>query len=97
MNHFELVLKVFKAAKPYFMESLSCCEYIDFECMKCVEENLGLKSPIGHYSFYILLECSGADEKEIRLKMEKFLKKAEEEKMIENGVVAQKLEEIDVC
>jgi hypothetical protein len=95
-NQFDSILKTFKAAKPFFLEALSCCEYIDAESMKCVEENLGLKSPIGNFSFYMLMECSGSDENEIRNKMGTFLRKGYSEGMIEDCLVAKDSEETEV-
>ncbi|XP_018569933.1 D-2-hydroxyglutarate dehydrogenase, mitochondrial [Anoplophora glabripennis] len=87
-QNFGKVLKTFKKAKQDLGEILSAVEVIDSSTMEFIDEKLNIKSPIGEYPFYLLIETSGSNESHDTEKLNTFLETALNKHFILNGIVA---------
>lgn len=76
-------------------EIISAAEVMDLETMKFAAE-LNLKSPIGEYPFYLLIETSGSDEGHDSEKLHNFLQSGLEKGLILNGTVASDAAKVKV-
>lgn len=74
-------------AKEQLSEILSAVEVIDSSSLDTVKEHLGLKSPIGDYPFYLLIETSGSREDHDEEKLTYFVETSLTKHFILNGVV----------
>ncbi|XP_071053094.1 D-2-hydroxyglutarate dehydrogenase, mitochondrial isoform X2 [Onthophagus taurus] len=87
VNSFEDILKTFKMAKSNLGEILSSFELIDEKSLDVVSTYYGMKSPIGIYPFYILIETQGSNLAHDEEKMNLFLEKVMNEGIVLNGTV----------
>lgn len=87
VQKFEKVLKTFKKARHELGEILSAVEVMDTPTMKMMTEHCNLKSPIGEYPFYLIIETSGSNETHDMEKLNSFLESALVEHFVLNGVV----------
>lgn len=60
---------------------------MDFESMNMVETHLKLKSPVGKYPFYMLIETSTFNEGDVEEKLNPFLEQCLNEELVVNGTV----------
>ncbi|XP_018325035.1 D-2-hydroxyglutarate dehydrogenase, mitochondrial-like [Agrilus planipennis] len=88
LESYDKVLKTFKKAKFDLGETLSAVEVLDRESVILTEEKLALRSPIGEYPFYLIIETSGSNEQYDSEKMDKFLEISLKENLILNGVAS---------
>ncbi|KAJ8918437.1 hypothetical protein NQ315_008134 [Exocentrus adspersus] len=88
LQNFEKVLKTFKKVKEDLGEILSAVEVMDYKTMEFVNEKLSVKSPIGEYPFYLLIETSGSNSSHDGEKLEAFFEAALQKHLILNGTVA---------
>lgn len=88
VQKFEKVLKTFKKARSELGEILSAVEVMDTPTMKMMHEHCNLKSPIGEYPFYLIIETSGSNEAHDMEKLNSFLESALVEHFVLNGIVA---------
>ncbi|XP_055320838.1 D-2-hydroxyglutarate dehydrogenase, mitochondrial-like [Sitodiplosis mosellana] len=87
LNSFEDVLKTFTAAKRDLGEILSACEMMDHQSLRICVDHYKLKSPVGEYPFYLLLETSGSNIKHDEEKMSNFLESSLSRGDIQDGTV----------
>lgn len=80
-------METFKLARKELGEILSSFELIDALSLDIVTGYYNLKSPVADYPFYILVETQGSNPVHDEDKMTKFLKKALENKIVEDGTV----------
>lgn len=95
MQNFEKVKSTFKKAKEKLSEIISAVEVMDYESMQMVEEHLGLKSPIGKYPFYLLIETSGSNPQHDEEKLNQFLDYSLSKYLVLNGTVAENLKKYE--
>uniref|UniRef100_A0A131Y155 D-2-hydroxyglutarate dehydrogenase, mitochondrial n=1 Tax=Ixodes ricinus TaxID=34613 RepID=A0A131Y155_IXORI len=88
-RQFEDVLATFRAARAALPEFLSSFELMDLESVRCVWENMGLRSPIGEHAFYILVELAGSDESNLEGSLLKFVEEAMKQQWVSDGTIAQ--------
>ncbi|KAI4466375.1 d-2-hydroxyglutarate dehydrogenase mitochondrial [Holotrichia oblita] len=79
--------ETFKAGKGCLSEILSAIEVIDNESMDVVREHLNLRSPIGEYPYYLLIETSGSRDEHDQEKLNSFVEMALAKRFILNGTV----------
>lgn len=94
------MLKTVKKAKQELGEILSALEVMDAATVEMVKELGNLRSPIGDYPFYLLIETSGSEEKHDYEKLEKFMESAMLQHFVLNGTVVSepsKKEVMDFC
>ena len=77
-------------------ETLSGFEFMDSVCMDSVEGNLGLKCPIQHSPFYVLIETSGSNDAHNEEKLSNFLEKVTEDGYVCDGTMANNPSKIKV-
>ncbi|KAI4466387.1 d-2-hydroxyglutarate dehydrogenase mitochondrial [Holotrichia oblita] len=87
LENYENVLETFKAGKGCLSEILSAIEVIDNESMDVVREHLNLRSPIGEYPYYLLIETSGSRDEHDQEKLNSFVEMALAKRFILNGTV----------
>ncbi|CAN7939217.1 unnamed protein product [Ixodes hexagonus] len=83
------VLSTFRAARSALPEFLSSFELMDRESVRCVQQNQGLRSPIGEHPFYILMELAGSDESVLEESLLKFVEGAMKQRWVSDGTMAQ--------
>ncbi|KAL3618242.1 D-2-hydroxyglutarate dehydrogenase, mitochondrial [Castilleja foliolosa] len=84
--------KLFSKAKRKLGEILSAFEFLDTNAMNLVLEHLdGLRDPLpsSKHKFYILIETTGSMESHDKEKLESFLLQCMESGLLNDGVVAQ--------
>ncbi|KAK9736743.1 FAD linked oxidase, C-terminal domain [Popillia japonica] len=87
LDTYENVLETFKASKGCLSEILSATEVIDRESMDVVREHLNLRSPIGEYPYYLLVETSGSRDEHDQDKLNRFVEMCLEKGFILGGTV----------
>lgn len=90
ISTFQDVLEIFRAAKRSLGEIISSFEFIDYESMKCVTENLSLSCPLelSENSFYILIETSGSHSAHDDEKLNAFIEDSLNSGRVVNGIMA---------
>lgn len=85
------VLAIMLRARSQLMEVLSAVEFWDSDSMNLANRYLvGLRAPFpSQFPFYVLIETSGSNQEHDMEKLSKFLADGFQEKLIEDGVVAQ--------
>ncbi|XP_039280712.1 D-2-hydroxyglutarate dehydrogenase, mitochondrial [Nilaparvata lugens] len=86
-DSFKNVLNILQLAKSRLSEILSSCEMIDEPSLSAVVRNLGVKSPIGQFPFYVLIETSGSHTAHDEEKLNAFLDAAMAESYVLDGTV----------
>ncbi|XP_003743667.1 D-2-hydroxyglutarate dehydrogenase, mitochondrial [Galendromus occidentalis] len=88
-DSFENVLKVYKNARGDLSEFLSALEMFDVDSLRCTEENLVMKNPLGEYfPFYVLIEVQGNNHGFVEEALHSFVEKVLDSGMISDGVAA---------
>ncbi|GLV38636.1 D-2-hydroxyglutaric acid dehydrogenase [Carabus blaptoides fortunei] len=88
LESFDKVLATFKSAKQNLNETLSSCEMMDAQSMNMVQSHLKLKSAIGDFPFYLLLETSGCNGDHNEEKLNNFLEKCLCDGLVQDGTVS---------
>ncbi|XP_031343457.1 D-2-hydroxyglutarate dehydrogenase, mitochondrial-like isoform X2 [Photinus pyralis] len=83
LHSFEDILRTYSRAKKELSEILSSCEMMDASSLDVVTSHLKLKSPLGEFPFYMVIETSGSNEKHDEEKLNAFL-----ESVMGDGIVA---------
>lgn len=65
--------------------------------MEFINEKLDMKSPIGEYPFYLLLETSGSNDCHDTEKLNTFLETVLNKHFVLNGIVATEPAKVNVC
>lgn len=88
VNSYEDVQKIFLCAKSMLGEILSAFEFEDQQSMETVETNLGYRSPIGQFPFYVIVETSGSNANHDTEKLDEFLEKVMGDGVALDGTMA---------
>lgn len=81
------MLQAYKLARHSLGEILSAVEVMDTPTMQLVNEHLNLRSPIGDYPFYLIIETSGSNEEHDLQKLNMFLDLSLVKHFVLNGTV----------
>lgn len=84
-NNFDNLLSTFVKAKEELGEILSSFELIDAKSLEVVTDYFKLKSPIGIYPFYILIETQGSNSVHDEEKLNAFLENVMDQKIVLDG------------
>ncbi|KAK5646932.1 hypothetical protein RI129_005396 [Pyrocoelia pectoralis] len=87
LHSFENILQTYERAKNDLSEILSSCEMMDERSLDVVTSHLKLKSPIGDFPFYMVVETSGSNEKHDEEKLNAFLEGVMSEGIVADGTV----------
>lgn len=87
MVDFEHALETFRLARKMLSEILSSCELIDENSFNPVVNNLGVRSPLSEYPFYVLIEVSGSNAQHDEEKLNTFLETAMDKGVVSDGTV----------
>lgn len=87
LESFEKILDTYMEAKIQLSEILSSFEMIDAQSLEVVTHHLKLKSPIGKYPFYVLIETHGCSNKHDEEKLNKLLEHVMDTKTVLDGTV----------
>ncbi|KAI5645203.1 FAD binding domain-containing protein [Phthorimaea operculella] len=87
LENFENVLNLYKSAKSSLGEILSAFEMMDRSSISRTVKNMKLTSPIPEYPFYVLAETNGSDADHDNEKLNRFLEREMDSKLISNGTV----------
>lgn len=94
LESFEKILETFKRAKLFLGEILSSCEMADASSVGSVTGNLKVKSPIGDFPFYMVIETSGSNSSHDEEKLNKFLENVMEDQIVLDGTVSTEPEKM---
>ncbi|XP_060537296.1 D-2-hydroxyglutarate dehydrogenase, mitochondrial [Cylas formicarius] len=86
-QNYERVLQTLKKSKEDLGEILSAFEVMDADSIDLLERETHIKSPIGKYPFYVLIETSGSNEAHDGEKVSQFLDSSLETDLVVNGTV----------
>lgn len=75
---------------------MSAFEFMDSHSMVVAKENLKLKSPIGDFPFYVLIETSGSNGSHDEEKLSQFLEHVTSSEIVQDGTVATEPTKIQV-
>eukprot|EP00823_Brevimastigomonas_motovehiculus_P006969 TRINITY_DN5992_c0_g1_i1.p1 TRINITY_DN5992_c0_g1~~TRINITY_DN5992_c0_g1_i1.p1 ORF type:complete len:517 (+),score=91.97 TRINITY_DN5992_c0_g1_i1:61-1551(+) len=91
LNSFDDVLKTCSTARNELLEILSAVEFMDRYSLESVLNHIpGARDPMTtKYPFYMVIETQGSDSKHDMSKLNTFLEKAFESKVIQDGTIAQ--------
>lgn len=100
---FQNVIEVFRVAKRELNEILSAFEFMDYDSMRCVTQNLKLENPFGAVNkdipascqFYCLAETHGACNDHDTKKIESFFDRLMKESLISDAIIAENKSQFD--
>lgn len=95
VDSFENLVSLLRNAKEHLGEILSAVEFEDDVCMGLVQNQLGLKNPIGDHPFYMLIETSGSNEQHDAEKLEQFLELSVSSGLASDGTLATDFTKMD--
>ena len=88
-HNFENVLRVYRTARGKLTEFLSALEMFDLASLQCVEDNVGIKNPLGEYfPFYLLIEVQGGNQGIVEEALNSFVEEVLHSGMVADGVAA---------